>query len=210
MGSKILKATFIFLLLIILAEIGYFFLVPGKISSKPNVIALRGTSQGKFIETRKKNPDDEKFASAEPAIDPTTLDFLKSYPKSPSSKLYIWAEVTNIKVLEIESKSACVEDRRNEVVFPGEICFPFSMKLENSTVPEGYNWTFLTENQIKKTQVFVRVGRKETRASLSDIKTGDTISTVEKWDPSVPRDMNHLKDTLDKQMVEFTIYIEKQ
>ena len=143
----------------------------------------------------------------EAAVHPTMLEIIKRYVKSPESSLYILAEQSNIRVLEVERKSACVEDRRNGIVFPGEICFPFAMKLENKSTPNGYIWVFLTENQIKKVKVYKRNNNTLSQARLSDIKVNDRISTVEKWDPSIHFDINFLKDSLDKQMIEYNLYL---
>lgn len=145
-----------------------------------------------------------------PAIHPTVLKQLAKFmkPSEGSGSLYIFQEQTS-KVLEIEPKGACVEDRRNGVLFEGTICFPFAMKLEAKAIPEGYTWTYLTGSNIKKTMVYIKNKGGQKAVTLKDIQPNDIITTVEKWDPSVPFDINKLVEYINKQMVELTIYINR-
>lgn len=150
----------------------------------------------------------EFYTKAERAIHPKTLTKLADILKSPNGSLHILQEAT-LKVLEVESKGACVEDRREGILYKGSICFPFALKLESKSLPEGYTWYYLTETNIKRTKVYVKDKSGQRQVQLTDIKPGDTINTVEKWDPSVPWDVVKLIEYLDKQMVELTINIKR-
>jgi hypothetical protein len=157
-----LRIIFLSLLLVIIIEIGFILLY------KEKVVHESISYSEKEIEQIKKS---------EKAIDPTILQQLSTIIKSPNHKLYILQESKD-EVLET-STNACVEDRRNGVLYPGKICFPFAYKVK-----------------LKK-------------ASVYDIKKGDTIIQSEKWDPSIKVDLNNLKDFLDKQMIEFNIIIQR-
>lgn len=150
----------------------------------------------------------EFYAKAERAIHPKTLLKLADFYKSPNGSFYILQEST-AKVLGLEPKGACVEDRREGVVLEGSICFPFAMKLENKGFPEGYTWVYLTETNIKRTNVYIKDKGGQKVAQLKDIQPNDIITTIEKWDPSVPWDVVKLIEYLDKQMVELSIFINR-
>jgi len=150
----------------------------------------------------------ELYAKGERAIHPKILAQLADFYKPSNGSFYILQEGTT-KVLELESKGACVEDRREGVLLKGSICFPFAMKLESKIFPAGYTWVYLTEANIKKTNVYIKDKDGQKAAQLKDIQPNDMITTIEKWDPSVPWNMSKLIETIDRQMVEFTIYINR-
>ena len=207
MLNKLLIAIFV-VLLIIIVESAVFLVVMNNFSQKASQEKKNNLPFHPSTKTSSKAYKNLKF---EPAIHPTMLKQLSKFMKSPNNDLgglYILQEQTT-KVIEIEAKGACVEDRRNGVLFEGTICFPFAMKLENKTLPEGYTWTYFTETNIKVTKVYIKSRSVKRPAQLKDIKPGDTITTIEKWDPSIPWDVVKLIEYLNKQMVELTIYINR-
>jgi len=194
MLEKIIKIIFLSLFVILIIEIGFIFLI-----NKNKKIVHESVSYSK--------EELKQIESYEKAIDPTILQQLSTITKDADYKLYILQE-SREKVLETSTK-ACVEDRRNGVLYPGEICFPFAYKVALKNFPKEFTWKYLTEKNIKNTKVFIKKNGKLKKASLYDIKKGDTILTSEKWDPSVKYDLNNLKKFLDQQMIEFTIIIER-
>jgi len=191
-ANKILRIIFLSLLLVIIIEIGFILLY------KEKVVHESISYSEKEIEQIKKS---------EKAIDPTILQQLSTIIKSPNHKLYILQESKD-EVLET-STNACVEDRRNGVLYPGKICFPFAYKVKLTDFPKDSTWKYLTEKNLKKTKVYIKENGKLKKASVYDIKKGDTIIQSEKWDPSIKFDLNNLKDFLDKQMIEFNIIIQR-
>jgi len=190
--NKVLKIVFLFLFFIIIIEFGFLFFFKEKTLHES---IYYSEEEQKQIENSQK------------AIDPTVLQTLSNIIKTPDHKLYILQE-SKEKVLETSTNS-CVEDRRNGILYPGKICFPFAYKVSLKNFPKEFTWKYLTEKNIKNTKVFLKKNGKLKQASIYDIKKGDTILQLEKWDPSIKPDLNNLKKFLDKQMIEFTIIIER-
>ncbi len=205
-SNKILSIIFILLFLLLIGEVVYLM----NIKNSPKVVNQVKKNDLPFHPSTQTSSEAYKKLKVEPAIHPETLKMLARFMKSSSSEgsLYILQEQTT-KVLGIEARGACVEDRRNGVLYPGQICFPFAMKLEDKILPEGYVWTYLTESNIKKTTVYIKNKEGQKAATLKDIQPNDLITTVEKWDPSIAFDINKLKEYLDEQIVELTIYINR-
>lgn len=215
-SSKLLTIIFGILLVVIVIELTILFLNQ-KSKPKYDVLNNKKLSENKpritktgqpFHESTKSNsPEYQKMLTTiTPAIHPTVLDQLRRMIKSEDASVYILQE-SKEKVVGVEPKGACVEDRRNGVVYPGEICFPFAIKVEDKVLPEGYHWIYFTEKNIKQTKVFIKTKKGNVLSSLQQIQPGDIILRIEKWDPSVPFDINQLKEYLDKQLIEQNIYI---
>jgi hypothetical protein len=203
--NKIILTLIILFVLLLIGELIY--LLYGSKLVKLNKTADKGV----FVPSAKTSSNEYKklATTAEPAINPKMFERLKNYVKSPESRLSILSEQTTT-VLEVATEGANVEDRRDGKLYPGKIYFPYAVKLANKVMPEGYIWFFFHEPVMKKTSVFIRSkGGSLTKAGFKDIRVGDIISTVEKWDPSVEPDMNNLQETLAKQVIEYTIYIER-
>jgi hypothetical protein len=206
---KSLLFGFFFILLITIAvEVLFLYSVKNKAPSNN----LRTTKTGQPLHKTTSvsiSEYKEMATSTIPAFHPSIIKDLEKYVKFPddnNAKLLIYQE-NKTKVLAIEPKGACVEDRRNGVLYPGEICFPFAMKIEDKKLPHGYTWIYFTETNLKNTNVYIKKNGREIKTNLQSIKPNDIVKTVEKWDPSIPFDISKLKDYLDKQMVEFNIYI---
>jgi len=196
-------------------EIYYFQKVTSLIDKKKNAPIISDQSAVKdvkpgsvFVETKKSADAKKEFENSTPAIHPKMLERLKQYIHSPDSALYILSEQTT-QVLEVAKDGANVEDRRDGKVYPGKIYFPLAFKLKNTAMTEGFIWFFYNDATIKKTNVFIKKGGALKKAKITDIKVGDSITTIEKWDPSVEPDMNKLQETLVKQLVESVIYINR-
>ena len=212
---NLLKIIFGVLLVVIVIELTFLFynlkLNPNKglNTKKLSQNKPRITKTGQpFHETiNASSPEYQKMLTTiTPAFHPTVLDTLKRMFKSENASVYIFQESKH-KVLDVEPKGACVEDRRNGVLYPGEICFPFAIKVEDKILPQGYHWLYFTEKNIAKTKVFIKTKNNNILSSLYQIQPGDIILKIEKWDPSIPFDINHLKDYLDKQLIEQYVYI---
>lgn len=195
---KLLKVVFVILIIITLTEVGYYIYLQLKTKYDKAI----------FTPSISTNTEAYKDFKTEQAIHPTVLEQLKRYIKSPESRMYILSEET-AKVLEIAKDGACVEDWRDGKLYPGKICFPFALKLENKTLPEGYIWNYFTERQMTKLNVYIKDGDQLEKSAFNQIRNNDLITAIEKWDPSVEIDLSNLKDTLDKQMIEMSLYILK-
>lgn len=205
--GKVLLVFLIILLIIILGELFYILVITDKKPLKSESFKTK-TGQPMHETTDTSLPEYKKIVeTSERAIHPTVLDKLGKILKYPNDGgLYILQEST-AKVLAVEPKGACVEDRRNGVLYPGEICFPFAIKLEDKFLPEGYVWIYFTETNIKNTKVYIKTKNGNVPTSLQKIQPNDVVFRVEKWDPSIPFDISKLKEYIDKQMIEHNIYI---
>lgn len=200
--NKVLLFIFTLTVLIIAGEAIYLYTI--------SKYAIKKEEKALFIKTTDQSEDKYKaMKEMEPAIHPKMIERLKGYVKSSESRLYILSEQT-AKVLDIAKDGASVEDRREGKVYPGKIYFPYAIKLANQAMPDGFIWMYFHDGVIKRTNVWTKTqDGKQQKAELKDIKIGDTITTIEKWDPSVEPNMNRLQETLEKQVVDYNIYIKR-
>ena len=214
-SSKLLKIIFGVLLVVIVIELTFLFynlkLNPNKgLNTKKlteNKPRITKTGQPFHESVNTSSPEYQKvLTTITPAIHPSVLNKLEAMIKSENGRIYILQELKKT-VIAVEPKGACVEDRRNGVVYPGEICFPFAIKVEDKVLPEGYHWIYFTEKNIKQIKVFIKTKNGNFPSSLQQIQPGDIILIIDKWDPSIPFDINQLKEYLDKQLIEQNIYI---
>lgn len=209
-SPKTLKIIFGILLAVIIIELSMLFLFLNLKSNKKlseNKPRIVKTGQPLHESIKVNSPEYKKMLTfITPAIHPTVLNSLGRMVKSEDGGVYILQESKH-KVIAVEPKGACVEDRRNGVLYPGEICFPFAIKVEQNAHPEVYNWFYFTEKNIAKTKVFIKTKKGNIPSSFQQIQPGDIILKIEKWDPSIPFDINYLKEYIDKQLVEQNIYI---
>ncbi|MCS7318052.1 MAG: hypothetical protein NZZ41_07105 [Candidatus Dojkabacteria bacterium] len=207
---KFLKITFIFLIFLITIELGYIiFLFSRKENQKFEgnqkiEKPLKKVHRSIPVESFKKIK--EKKMAFHPSVWENILKRMYLLPDS-EAKTLIYQESGIDQIIEVERKEACVEDRRNGVLYPGVICFPFAFRVENKDYPESSMWFYLTEKNLEKVSVFKKNGQDFVRADLEEIKPGVKIKRIELWDPSHPFDINNLKDYLDKQIVDLKIYV---
>lgn len=182
-SNKVLKIIFILLLLVVIAEVTYYFSLPKNISEEEPTVVDEPVADPYIDPSTVTVTDNNQLP---PAFNIVTLNYLARQPSYPNSKIITTMEHRG-KVLEISNESTSIRG--------GEYTYGFKVEFQASV----QDWMYFLPSTLKKAQIYIDEsgGGIKKPANISDIKVGDTIlikSTINPfYEPTDPRHLVELE-----------------
>lgn len=178
-SNKILKIIFVLLLLIVIAEVTYYFSLPKNISEEESTTVDEPVADPYIDPATITVTDNNQLP---PAFNIVTLNYLARQPSYPNSKITTSIEHRG-RVLEISNETTSIRG--------GD--YTYGLKLEFQASVQ--DWVYFLPSTLKKAKIYIDEsgGGIKKPANISDIKVGNTVILRRIIDPFYePTDSRHL------------------